>query len=147
MTTTISDQQNISGRTAIDVNGAEIGKVKQVHVDDRTGQPLWVAISTGIFGMRWHLAPRYGSQADGDALRLAVTKDNPAHHAVNRVGDLIADAREGLRVAVGDSQQEAVKRYRGWPAGRTRRRWGPCVHRAGNAPLPQGHGYPPCPGE
>jgi uncharacterized protein (TIGR02271 family) len=73
--TTANDLQNMEGRTAVDVNGAKLGKIGQVYVDDRTGQPLWVTVSTGMFGMKESFAPLHGSRADGDALRLAVTKD------------------------------------------------------------------------
>src|SRR5690349_19754614 len=73
--TTTQDLQNMEGRTAVDADGAKLGKVGQVYLDDRTGQPLWVTISTGLFGTKESFAPLYGSRADGDDLQLAVTKD------------------------------------------------------------------------
>ena len=73
--TTTQDLQNMEGRTAVDADGAKVGKVGQVYLDDRTGQPLWVTISTGLFGTKESFAPLYGSRADGDDLQLAVTKD------------------------------------------------------------------------
>jgi uncharacterized protein (TIGR02271 family) len=73
--TTTNDLQNLEGQTAVDTNGAKLGKIGQVYVDDQTGQPLWVTISTGMFGTRESFAPLYGSRIDGENLRLAVTKD------------------------------------------------------------------------
>ena len=73
--TTTNDLQNLEGRTAVDTDGAKIGKIGQVYVDDQSGQPLWVTISTGMFGTKESFAPLYGSQSDGDNLRLSVSKD------------------------------------------------------------------------
>jgi len=66
---------DMQGRTAVDVNGAKIGKIGQVYVDDRSGQPLWVTIGTGLLGMKESFAPVHGSRSDGGSLRLAVSKD------------------------------------------------------------------------
>jgi uncharacterized protein (TIGR02271 family) len=65
----------MEGQTAVDVNGAKLGKIGQIYVDDQTGQPLWVTISTGMFGTKQSFAPLYGSRSDGGDLQLAVTKD------------------------------------------------------------------------
>jgi hypothetical protein len=73
--TTTQDLQNMEGRTAVDADEGKLGKIGQVYLDDRTGQPLWVTISTGMFGTKESFAPLYGSRADGDDLQLAVTKD------------------------------------------------------------------------
>ena len=73
--TTTEDLQNMEGQTAVDVNGAKLGKIGQIYVDDQTGQPLWVTITTGMFGTRQSFAPLYGSRPAGGDLQLAVTKD------------------------------------------------------------------------
>ena len=73
--TTTEELQNMEGQTAVDVNGAKLGKIGQVYVDDQTGQPLWVTITTGMFGTKQNFAPLYGSRSDGGDLHLAVTKD------------------------------------------------------------------------
>jgi uncharacterized protein (TIGR02271 family) len=73
--TTTEELQNMEGQTAVDVNGAKLGKIGQIYVDDQTGQPLWVTITTGMFGTRQSFAPLYGSRSDGGNLQLAVTKD------------------------------------------------------------------------
>ena len=72
---TTQNPQDLEGRIAVDSEGAKIGKIGQVYLDDQGGQPLWVTISTGMFGTKESFAPLYGSQSDGDNLRLAVTKD------------------------------------------------------------------------
>ena len=73
--TSIQDPQALIGLTAIDAEGTKIGKIGQVYLDDQTSQPVWVTISTGLFGTRESFAPLYGSRADGGSLQLAVSKD------------------------------------------------------------------------
>ena len=73
--TSPNDADQYVGRTAVDLEGTKIGKIGQIYLDDRTGQPLWVTVSTGLFGSRQSFAPIAGSQFDGDDVRLAVSKD------------------------------------------------------------------------
>lgn len=47
----------LTGLTAVDANGDKVGKVGQVYLDDRTEQPVWVTVSTGLFGNRESFAP------------------------------------------------------------------------------------------
>jgi uncharacterized protein (TIGR02271 family) len=72
--TEVQNVQDLMGRTAIDSDGDKIGKVGQVYLDDATGQPRWVTISTGLFGTKESFAPLQGSQVSGDDLHLAVSK-------------------------------------------------------------------------
>jgi stress response protein YsnF len=63
------------GSTAYDGDGSKIGTVEHFYVDDRTGAPTWVAVTTGLFGTRHSVAPAAdASFADGD-LRLPVSAD------------------------------------------------------------------------
>src|ERR1700753_32810 len=73
--TSPNDAQQYLGRNAVDLKGNKVGKIGQVYLDDRTGQPLWVTVSTGLFGNRQSFAPIAGSAFDGDDVRLAVSKD------------------------------------------------------------------------
>ncbi len=73
--TTTEELQNMEGQTAVDVNGAKLGKIGQIYLDDQSGQPLWVTITTGMFGTKQSFAPLYGSRSGGGGLQLAVTKD------------------------------------------------------------------------
>ena len=98
--TSTDDLQNMEGRTAVDTDGAKLGKIGQVYVDDQTSQPLWVTISTGMFGTKESFAPLYGSRADGDNLQLAVTKD-----MVKDAPGVDADGH------IGDSENDALYEY------------------------------------
>ncbi len=65
---------SLIGATAVDVAGDSIGKVGQLYLNDETGEPEWVTVSTGLFGGRGSFAPMYGARLDDGELRLAVTK-------------------------------------------------------------------------
>lgn len=95
--TTTQELQDMEGQTAVDVNGAKLGKIGQIYVDDQTGQPLWVTISTGMFGTKQSFAPLHGSRPAGEDLQLAVTKGMvagaPGVEADGHLGD---DENEAL---------------------------------------------------
>jgi uncharacterized protein (TIGR02271 family) len=69
------------GRTAVDPQGNKIGTVGQVYLDDQTGQPDWITVNTGLFGMKENFAPLTGSSFNGEDLVLpydkTVVKDSP----------------------------------------------------------------------
>jgi uncharacterized protein (TIGR02271 family) len=67
--------QDLIGRTAVDAKGDKVGKIAEIYLDDRTGQPQWVTVTTGLFGKKESFAPLYGSSVAGDDLKLAVSKD------------------------------------------------------------------------
>jgi PRC-barrel domain len=69
------DPKQYVHRAAVDAEGNRIGKISQVYLDDKTGQPLWALVETGLFGTRQSLAPIHGSRSDGELIVLAVSKD------------------------------------------------------------------------
>src|SRR5919107_3955649 len=66
--------QSMIGKNAVDTSGDKIGRIGQIYLDDATGDPQWVTVSTGLFGTKESFAPLYGSRAEGDNLVLAVSK-------------------------------------------------------------------------
>jgi len=69
------------GKTAVDQQGNKIGSGGQVYLNDQTGQPDWITVNTGLFGLRESFAPLAGSSVNGDQLVLPfdknVVKDAP----------------------------------------------------------------------
>jgi uncharacterized protein (TIGR02271 family) len=49
--------QSMLGNTAYDRSHDKIGRVGNVYVDDRTGQPEWITVHTGRFGQRETFVP------------------------------------------------------------------------------------------
>jgi uncharacterized protein (TIGR02271 family) len=64
-----------SGRDVVDADGDKIGKVDEVYVDTTTGEPAWLAVNTGLFGMKTNFVPLQGAQPAGEDVRVAYTKD------------------------------------------------------------------------
>ena len=62
------------GHTVVDSAGDKVGKVSNLYFDDESGQPEWLAISTGLFGTKSSFVPLQGATADGDQLVIAWEK-------------------------------------------------------------------------
>jgi stress response protein YsnF len=63
------------GGTAYSTSGDKLGTVEHFFVDDRTGMPSWVALSTGLFGTRHSIVPASEATFADGGLRLPVTTD------------------------------------------------------------------------
>lgn len=67
--------QDLLTATAYDNNGDKIGDVNEVFVDDASGQPTFVDVNHGLFGMGNSLVPLRGHSIDGSNLTLGFSKD------------------------------------------------------------------------
>jgi uncharacterized protein (TIGR02271 family) len=55
------------GRTLLDRDGGRIGTIDAIYLDDRTGQPEWALVNTGLFGTKSSFVPlAQATQADQD---------------------------------------------------------------------------------
>ena len=63
------------GSTAYGVNGEKLGTVEHFYSDDRTGAPSWVAVATGLFGVRHSIVPAVEASFEDGHLSLPVTAD------------------------------------------------------------------------
>jgi uncharacterized protein (TIGR02271 family) len=59
----------------VDPRGEKIGAVKRVWVDDRTGDPAWASVHTGLFGMRESFVPLQRAELRKDQLCVPVDKE------------------------------------------------------------------------
>ncbi|GAA4105634.1 DUF2382 domain-containing protein [Enteractinococcus coprophilus] len=68
--------ENIDGATVYDQNNDKVGDVKEVYLDDQTGEPRFITVATGLFGMKETFVPLEAANriADGD-LKVPYTKD------------------------------------------------------------------------
>lgn len=112
--TSPNDADQYVGRTAVDLEGTKIGKIGQIYLDDRTGEPLWVTVSTGLFGSRQSFAPISGSQFDGENVRLAVSKDT-----IKDAPNVDDDEH------ISGSEQDALYEYYGYAGDQTAGQTGP----------------------
>lgn len=76
-----TDLSSWVGRTAVDRDGDKIGKIADVYLDDDSGQPEWLAVTTGMFGAKVSFVPIGGADVRGDdvvvAYDKATVKDSP----------------------------------------------------------------------
>jgi stress response protein YsnF len=63
------------GATAHAPDGGKLGTVEHFFVDDRTGRPTWVALSTGLFGTRHSIVPAGEARLVDGVLHLPVTRE------------------------------------------------------------------------
>jgi hypothetical protein len=78
------DLQAMVGSVLVDPGGERIGKITDVLVDEATKRPEWVAVATGLFGLKDSFVPMAGvhrSDAPGDEFvsrfSKALVKDAP----------------------------------------------------------------------
>ncbi|MFF0531976.1 PRC and DUF2382 domain-containing protein [Nocardia amikacinitolerans] len=67
---------SVLGSTVYDRDGDKVGRVKKIYVDNASGFPTWIAVSTGLFGHD-SLVPLAGAEhrRDRSALQVRVGKD------------------------------------------------------------------------
>jgi sporulation protein YlmC with PRC-barrel domain len=71
--TAVSPEMLIN-RKILDSAGKKIGVVTQVYLDDQTGQPDWITVNTGLFGMKENFVPLVGAKLVGKRLVLPLRK-------------------------------------------------------------------------
>jgi uncharacterized protein (TIGR02271 family) len=74
-----------SGGTVVDNDGDKIGKVSQVFLDDQTGNPEWVTVTTGLFGTAESFIPLNQATIRGD--EIVVPYDKSTVKGAPRVED------------------------------------------------------------
>jgi uncharacterized protein (TIGR02271 family) len=55
--------------------GDKLGSVGQFYLDDRTGQPAWVTVKTGLFGTKASFVPLAEAVPQGDGIAVPYSKD------------------------------------------------------------------------
>lgn len=91
------DSKNINSvfdAKVVDRDKAKIGTVKQVYVDDDNGQPLFVSVATGLFGMSESFVPLEDAAFDGDELRVRFGKDKVKDAPRIDAGDELSDPQQ-----------------------------------------------------
>jgi uncharacterized protein (TIGR02271 family) len=66
--------QQAIGQNLYSADGAKIGTVAQVYLDDVTGQPEWATVQTGMFGTKESFVPISQSEFSSEGLRVSYDK-------------------------------------------------------------------------
>jgi len=64
----------VIGSDVYDADGDKIGSATEVYLDDQSGNPEWVTVSTGLFGTRSTFVPLRDADLTGEGVRVPVTK-------------------------------------------------------------------------
>jgi uncharacterized protein (TIGR02271 family) len=91
---------NVLGNTAYDNAHNMIGRIGHVYVDDRTGQPEWMTVQTGMAGKRESLVPLEPAEVRGNEVIVPFEKQQ-----VSNAPNVGADAAGHL------SEQDEVQLY------------------------------------
>jgi hypothetical protein len=69
------------GRTLVDRDGTPVGSINAIYLDDRTGQPEWALVNTGLFGTRSSFVPLTQAAEAGENVQVPydkqLIKDSP----------------------------------------------------------------------
>lgn len=69
------DPSTLVGSTVVGTGGAKLGQVSDVYLDNQTGTPAWVAVTSGLFGNHVSLVPLARAEYDGTELSVPYDKD------------------------------------------------------------------------
>jgi len=70
-----TDAYDWRDREVVGSDGEKIGTVDEVYLDTASGEPEWLSVNTGLFGMKSSFVPLQGAGQSGDSVRVAYTKD------------------------------------------------------------------------
>ncbi|WP_328303746.1 PRC-barrel domain-containing protein [Actinomycetospora sp. NBC_00405] len=71
----VSDPGKLIGLGVTGNRETELGTVDAVYLDDETGRPEWVAVTTGLFGSRVSLMPLNEAEYRDGVLHLPYTRE------------------------------------------------------------------------
>jgi sporulation protein YlmC with PRC-barrel domain len=119
------------GSDVIDQDGDKIGTVGHLFVDPSTGQPNWITVKSGFFGMSHVFVPLDDADVEGESIRVPYAKDfvKDAPHVdtdgplspedEQQLHDYYRGAREAERPAVSGESTTGAAGYRPEPERRT----------------------------
>jgi hypothetical protein len=105
----LQDIDNIvlNGGVVVDVAGEKIGSVEQIFTSGESGEPVFVTVRTGLFGMSESFAPLSGASLEESVIRVAFAKDTVKN------GPRI----ESDRGAITETQEQELYSYYGLDPG------------------------------
>ena len=95
--------QDLLGRPVLGTDGVKLGKVNNVFLDNATGQPEFISVRTGLFGMRESIVPLAEAASASDGVTVPYDeeqiKDAPnfdADHSLSQDEEQALYAHYGL---------------------------------------------------
>ena len=72
---TLNDVQTWKGRDLYGAGEDKIGEIADVYLDRRSGEPEWIAVKTGFFGMKVSFVPIRDASDTGETVTVPFDKD------------------------------------------------------------------------
>src|SRR5215207_172979 len=102
----------------VNTDGQKIGGIGTIYLDDRTGEPEWVTVKTGLFGASQSFVPLRGADVVGNDIEVDydkdIVKDAPR---VDADGDLTPEEEQRLYDHYGLTRASGRARSSGYTAG------------------------------
>ncbi len=73
--TTVDEVRDWLGRELYGEGHEKVGSITDIYLDDATGEPEWLAVKTGLFGMNVSFVPIAGASEMEDHVMVPYTKD------------------------------------------------------------------------
>ena len=73
--TTVEEVRDWQGRELYGEGQEKIGEITDIYLDDATGEPEWLAVKTGLFGMKSSFVPLAGAARMEDHVMVPYSKD------------------------------------------------------------------------
>ncbi len=70
----VDQARQLLGAQIVDTSGENVGTVKDVYLNDRTGEPSWISVATGWFGHSESLLPLDRAEISIDQIRVPFDK-------------------------------------------------------------------------
>jgi uncharacterized protein (TIGR02271 family) len=102
----INDVQQLVGRTVYSTGGDKIGDIRQVYLNDRTEQPEFITVNTGLLGSNESFVPVAEVQVSDDSVTVPYDKDK-----VKNAPDVAPDGH------ISEAQEQELHAYYGLAAG------------------------------
>src|SRR6478609_11456636 len=94
MTAANLDLEVLRQSTVEGVDGENIGKVGQVYLDNETGEPNWVTVRTGWFGLSESFVPLDAATVEGDIIRVPFDRERIKGAPHYEAGDPLTESGE-----------------------------------------------------
>jgi uncharacterized protein (TIGR02271 family) len=92
-----TDTNQLMGADVYGVDDSKIGTAGQVYLDDDTGQPEWLSVNTGLFGLKESFVPLSEATFTGGRVQVPYDKDRiKGAPKIDRDGDLSPSEEDEL---------------------------------------------------
>ena len=103
------------GRDMVGRDGEKIGKLEEVYLDARSGQPEWATVNTGLFGTKQSFVPLAEAEPARGNVVVPYSKDQVKEApSVDPDGELSPEEEERLYTHYGVASSESEHRAEGY---------------------------------